>query len=201
MKEDLMTQQNVAAVGLFADDGVAPTVEAPSDIKEVLAKMDEIVAKYEMGDALSDEDKEIVKAYLPVIGVDESGLSAENALVGSGTYDFKVEDKGLVFDVKGGSGCRGVGEGRIECWDDLSVSKESGDADVTNFKFIFRNASFGVGPTGVMKMTYKREFVRDFKSASNATASFFDRYTLTQWGFYFSITCEVSTAVGNVVIR
>lgn len=31
--------------------------------------------------------------------------------------------------------------------------------------------------------------------------SFFDRYTFTQWGFYYTSTCEVLTDKGTIVVR
>lgn len=39
------------------------------------------------------------------------------------------------------------------------------------------------------------------KASSMTAGSFFDRYTLTQWGFYYTSTCEVLTDKGTIVVR
>ncbi len=190
-----------AAVGTFGDDGTENTVDVPGDIAEVLSKMDEITAKYDMGDILSDEDKAIVKAYLPAIGVDETSLSADNALVGEGTFAFDRSELGLDLHAEGEMGCKGVGEGRIEWNARLDVKKTGGEGAVNSLKFIFQGIGFGVGPTGAMKVIYKRDFDRTFKAADAASASFFDRYTLAQWGFYYTARCEVLTDEGTIVLK
>ena len=193
--------KHYAAVATFAQSDEASTIEVPGDVAEVIAALDEIVAKYDMGDAISEEDQAIVKAYLPAIGVDSSELSQDNALVGEGSYAFDKSELGCDLHAEGRMGCRGAGEGRIEWWADMAVSKTGGEARIANFKFTFQGAGFGVGPTGVMKLIYKRDFSRDFGASDSAAASFFDRYTLTQWGFYYTSTCEVLTEKGTIVVR
>lgn len=190
-----------AAVATFAQSEDAGSVEIPSDINEVLATLDAIVDKYDMGDAISDEDQAIVKAYLPAVGVDASELSQDNALVGEGSYAFDKSELGCDLHAEGRMGCKGAGEGRIEWWADMAVTKTGGDTRIANFKFTFRGAGFGVGPTGVMKLIYKRGFTRDFNANESAAGSFFDRYTLTQWGFYYTSECEVLTDKGTIVVR
>ena len=76
-----------------------------------------------------------------------------------------------------------------------------GERDQGRTAFTFQGAGFGLGPTGVMKLIYKRDFSRDFGASDSAAASFFDRYTLTQWGFYYTSTCEVLTDKGTIVVR
>lgn len=190
-----------AAVGTFADDGTENTVAVPEDIAEVLAKMDEIADKYEMGDVLSEEDNAIVKAYLPAVGVDESGLSADNAFVGSGSFAFDRSELGCDVHAEGEMGCKGVGEGRIEWNAHLNIKQTGGDATISSLKFNFQGIGFGVGPTGVMKVIYKRDFSRTFAPAEAMTASFFDRYTLSQWGFYYTASCEILTDKGTIIIK
>lgn len=190
-----------AAVATFAQSDEAGTIEVPGDVAEVIAALDGIVAKYDMGDAISEEDQAIVKAYLPAIGADSSELSQDNALVGEGSYAFDKSELGCDLHAEGRMGCRGAGEGRIEWWADMAVSKTGGEARIANFKFTFKGAGFGVGPTGVMKLIYKRDFSRDFNASESAAGSFFDRYTLTQWGFYYTSTCEVLTDKGTIVVR
>ena len=194
-------EKKYAAVATFADDGSESTATVPEDIAEVIARVDEITAKYDMGDVLSEEDKATIKAYLPAIGVDESGLSADNALVGKGAFAFDREELGCTIHADGEMGCAGVGEGRIEWNARLNIAQTSGEAHINALKFIFQGIGFGVGPTGAMKVIYKREFVREFKHAEVASASFFDRYTLAQWGFYYTARCEVLTDKGTIVIK
>lgn len=189
-----------AAVGAFADDGSENTVTVPGNVAEVIAALDEIVAKYDMGEALSEEDKAIVKAYLPAIGADDTSLSADNAFVGEGSFAFDHSELGCDVHVEGKAGCRGVGEGRIEWSNEMSVTKTGGTTDITDFAFRFQGVGFGVGPTGIMKVIYKRDFSRAFEASESAFASIIDRYTLIQWGFYYKATCKLSTSKGDITI-
>ena len=193
--------KHYAAVATFAQSDDAGNIEVPGDIAEVIAALDAIVAKYDMGDVIAEEDQAIIKAYLPAVGVDSSELSPDNALVGAGTYAFDMSELDCDLHVEGNMGCSGAGEGRIEWWADMAVKKTGGDASIANFKFTFQGAGFGVGPTGVMKLIYKRDFTRDFNASEAAAGSFYDRYTLTQWGFYYTSQCEVLTDKGTVVVR
>mgnify|MGYP004444119619 CR=1 FL=1 len=68
-------------------------------------------------------------------------------------------------------------------------------------RFKFSGIGFGMGPTKELKVVYSREFERDFCYTEDAAASFFDRYTLTQWGFYFTAQCEILTDKGTFVAR
>jgi hypothetical protein len=192
---------NFSAVGTFADDGNPITVEVPSDTAQVIAKLNEIVAKYDTGDVLEEDDKQIVRAYLPAIGADETGLSAENAYVGSGSFDFERSVANLDLHIKGKLGCRGVGEGRIEASLDTLVEKTGGSGRIDEIGFNFVGIGFGVGPTGVMKVIYKREHAREFPGKDAAAASFFDRYTLTQWGFYYTTVINLKTDSGVITIQ
>ena len=192
--------KSFAAVGVFAESEEGVSVAVPESIDEITAALNELVDRYEMGEVISEEDQAIVKAYLPVVGTDECSLSADNSLVGEGQFEYDLSESGCDLHVKGALGCKGVGENRIEWWGDMSVAKTGGDTAITNFEFTFRGACFGVGPTGVMKMIYKREFTRDFNASEAASGSFFDRYTLTQWGFYFTGTCKLSTSKGDIVV-
>lgn len=192
--------KSFAAVATFAEDEAASSVTVPSDMTEVRAKIDEIVAKYGMGDALSEEDKTIVKAYLPAIGSDTTEVSPDNALVGMGAYSFEVSELGCDLKASGNMGCKGTGEGRIEWWADMSVAKAGGDTRILGMKYTFGGVSFGTGPSGVMKVIYKREFSREFEGVDASAASFDDRYTFTQWGYYFTSKCEITTDKGTIVV-
>ncbi len=191
----------VAAIGTFGDDGAPSTVEVPQDIYQVLDTINEIVDKYGTGEVLSEEDKQIVKAYLPAIGVEETSLSAYNALIGSGSFKFDKQDKGVDVLVQGDLGCRDSGEGRIEWWGTMDLQKTGGETDISKFDVTFRGASFGMGPTGKMKLIYKRDFSRDFPAGDKVFTAFDDRFTFTQWGFFFSVTSTLSTSEGDITIR
>ncbi|NHM13633.1 hypothetical protein [Xiamenia xianingshaonis] len=191
----------VAAIGTFGDDGAPSTVAVPDDINEVLDTLNAIVDKYNMGDVLSDEDHQIVKAYLPAIGVEETSMSAYDALLGSGSFKFNRADKGLELLVQGDLGCRDSGEARIEWWGTIDVQKTSGDTVIKGYDVTFRGASFGMGPTGKMKLIYKRDFDREFPACDQVSSSFTDRFSFTQWGFFFSVSCDLTTNEGDIVIR
>lgn len=196
MAEEVRT---LAAAGLFAeteDKGV----QVPSDKREIIAKLDEIVNKYEQGDVLSEEDANIVAAYLPAIGVDETAVGSDNSLLGKGTFKFNTNELGCEVEASGELGCKDAGEGRTEWWADMTVKRLGGDARVVGYTFFFTGASFGMGPTGQLKLLYKREYSRSFEAAQDASASFFDRTTNVQWGFYYTARCEVITDQGILVI-
>ena len=193
--------KTIAAIGTFGDDGTPSTVQAPQDLEAVTAKLNEIVDKYETGDVLSDEDKNIVKAYLPVIGVDETSISGYDARLGTGAYKFAKSDKGLDLLVQGDLGCRDSGEARIEWWGNIDITKTSGSTDIYSYDVTFRGASFGMGPSGNMKLIYKRDFSREFPGGDEMFASFNDRFSFTQWGFYFSVACRLKTSEGDVFVK
>lgn len=196
-----MSEKNFAVVGTFADDGNPNTVTVPSSTDEIIAKLDEIAAKYQMGEVLSEEDNAIVKAYLPAIGADESSISADGALVGGGRFAFDRSELGCDVHAEGLLSCEGVGEGRIQLWTEMHVKKTGGDTEVLGYRFAFQGVGFGVGPTGAMKVIYKRNFAREFGAAESAVASFCDRYTLAQWGFYYTAQCDLVTSKGIVTIK
>ena len=192
---------SIAAVGIFADDASIPSVDVPQDLNEVVDTLNKIVDKYETGDVISDEDKAIVKSYLQAIGVDETSLSSYDALIGTGKFEFDRSELGLDVHVNGYCGCEDSGEGRIVYMDEMNITKTGGDTEIRAFDFTMRGASFGMGPSGQMKLIYKREFKRDFAGGDSAGMSFFDRYTLTTWGFFFSCTCKLTTSKGDIIIR
>lgn len=192
---------DIAAVGAFQDDGSIPRVDVPSDKSEVIAKLDEITNKYTTGEVLSDEDRSIVASYLPAVGVQETSTSSHDALIGQGAFSFDRSIDGLDVHAEGDAGCKDSGEGRIEYWNTLRVKKTGGDVEILKMNFKFRGMGFGVGPTGAMKVLYDREFSREFEYTDSALSSFDDRYTLMQWGFYFTSECVISTNVGDIVIK
>lgn len=192
--------KSFAAVATFAENEEAAAVEVPGDIAEVRAKLQEIADKYGMGEVLSDEDQLIIKAYLPAIGCNEVGVSPDNALVGGGSYAFERSELGCDFKVEGNMWCKGVGEGRIEYYNEMKVAKTGGDAKVLDMAFTFRGVSYGMGPSGALKVLYKREFTRSFSGVDAAAASFDDRYTFTQWGFFYTASCDVATSKGTVTL-
>ena len=191
----------IAAIGTFGDDGAPSTVTVPSDIEEVLDALNKIVDKYNMGDVLSDEDHQIVKAYLPAIGVDETSMSAYDALLGQGSYKFERADKGLEVLVQGDLGCRDSGEARIEWWGTVDIQKTGGDTFIKDYDITFRGASFGMGPTGKMKLIYKRDFSREFPGCDHVFSAFDDRFSFTQWGFFFSVSATMTTDKGDIEIH
>ena len=195
-----MTKQ-YAAVGIFAEDDSVEKVPVPDDMNEVLAKLDAIVDKYEQGDVLSPEDHAIVASYLPVVGVDDTDHTEFDALIGTGSFEFDRSEDGLDVHVDGNCGCHSTGEGRIEWWSEMGVAKTGGDTAIKAFDFTMRGASFGMGPSGKMKMIYKRDFTREFINADAARMSFNDRYVFIQWGFFFSCTCTLTTDKGDITIR
>ncbi len=190
-----------AAVGTFSDDGSGQSAPIPETLDEMYTTLDEILDRYNSGDLLSAEDQVIIKSYLPVLGVDDASLTTSNALVGEGSFEFNRSALDCDIHAKGYMGCKDVGEARIEYTGEMSVNKTGGSTNVIGFKFTFRAASFGMGPTGAMKLIYKREFDRAFDSAESAATSFHDRYTFTQWGFYYTAACEVITEKGSFIVR
>lgn len=191
----------VAAIGTFGDDGNPSSVAVPQDIEEILDTLNGIVDKYGTGEVLSDEDHQIVKAYLPAIGVEETSMSAYDALIGTGSFKFDRQDKGVEVSVQGDMGCRDSGEGRIEWWGAINLNKTGGQTFIKKYDVTFRGASFGMGPTGKMKLIYKRDFSREFPAGDEVFASFDDRFSFTQWGFFFSVSCRLTTSEGDIIIR
>ena len=192
--------RNIPAVGTFAETDVAG-IDVPSDRAEALAKLEEVLAKYEMGDVITEEDQPIIKAYLPVIGAENVRLSCDNALIGEDDYEFEFSDGGCDFAVKGHLASVGHGEGRTDMWLTMQVDKLAGIPDVLSYKFVLSACSIGCGPTGVLKVLFKRDFERVFEGTDSAAASYYDLCTFTQWGFLYTAKCIVQTTEGVIVIK
>lgn len=193
------TKKTLAAVGAFSIDG--PVGDVPAGAAEALKDLEELLADYEMGDVITEEDLTVLRACLPIVGADNLRLSVDGALVGEENYEFKAVGCGCEFAASGYLGSEGHGEGRTDMWLTMQVDKLAGSVDVLSYTFVFRAYSFGTGPSGAMKVLFEREFRREFEGADSAAASYYDLSTNTQTGFLYTAECIVQTTDGAFVIR
>lgn len=189
----------LAAVGTYAE---CENVEADLQEKvEALEELEAMLADYEMGDAISEVDLAQLKSLLPVIGAENVRLSDDGALVGEGNFGFESSGFGCDFAVKGYLGSEGHGEGRTDMWLSMDVEKTRGTASILSYKFVFNAYSFGTGPSGAVKLLFKREFERTFDQPNAAAGSYYDLSTNTQTGFLYTAKCIVQTTEGHFTIR
>lgn len=191
--------KGLAAVGTYAD---CENVEADLQGKvEALEKLEAMLEGYEMGDAISEADLAQLKSLLPVIGAENARLSNDGALVGEGNFAFEAFGFDCDFAAKGYLGSEGHGEGRTDMWLSMDVEKKDGATDILSYKFVFNAYSFGTGPSGAVKLLFKREFERTFDQPNAAAGSYYDLPTNTQTGFLYTAKCIVQTTEGHFTIR
>lgn len=191
--------KDIAAVGSYSG---CENVEADlQERAEALEKLEAMLEGYEMGDAIAESDLAQLQSLLPVIGAENVRLSDDGALVGEGDFDFEASGFGCYFATKGYLGSEGHGEGRTDMWLSMDVEKLNGTVGILSYKFVFNAYSFGTGPSGAVKLLFKREFERSFDQPNAAAGSYYDLSTNTQTGFLYTAKCIVQTTEGHFTIR
>lgn len=200
------------AIGDFYNEDPSTLIDVPDDEEEVYAKVEEIMESCPAGTVLTNEQIQILRAYLPAIGCDEATRDENYSLQGKGTVTKTAEGCGIKVEATGELDVESRWEqhhDRKQWTGVMNVRRIGGEAAVKELSFDFYYLSVGLSvnnePIVLYNEHYSRSFndpyhLADFNSGGTAQASRCDISKHIQWGFYMHAKCGVRTDEGTLLI-
>ena len=200
------------AIGDFYNEEGSELIDVPSDEQEVYATIEKIMAECPAGTVLSDEQIQILRAYLPAIGCDEATRDENYSLQGKGHVTKTAEGCGIKVEATGDLSVESRWEqahDRKQWTGNMTVKRAGGEAQVKELTFNFYYLSIGVNvdskPIVLYNEHYTRSFndpyhLEDFNGGGTAQASRADISKHIQWGFFMHASCAVRTDEGTLLV-
>ena len=200
------------AIGDFYNEEDAQLIEVPSDEQEIYAAIEKIMAECPAGTILTNEQIQILRAYLPAVGCDEATRDENYSLQGKGTVTKRAEGCGVAVEATGELDVTSRWEqhhDRKQWTGNMRVKRVGGDAQVKELTFNFYYLSIGVSVDNQPLVLYNEHYVRsfndpyhlaDFNDGGTAQASRLDISKHIQWGFFMHVSCGVRTDQGTLLV-
>lgn len=200
------------AIGDFYNEDPSTLIAVPEDEQAVYAAIEDIMESCPCGTELTDEQIQIIRAYLPAVGCDEASQDENYSLQGKGTVTKTAEGCGIKVEATGELEVKSRWEqhhDRKQWSGNMNVKRVGGEAEVKELTFDFYYLSIGLSvnnrPLVLYNEHYRRSFndpyhLADFNGGGTAQASRCDISKHIQWGFFMHVKCAVRTDEGTLVI-
>ncbi|MBQ6391444.1 MAG: hypothetical protein IJH88_07455 [Eggerthellaceae bacterium] len=200
------------AIGNFYNEDPSTLIDVPDDEQEIYATIEKIMETCPAGTELTNEQIQIIRAYLPAVGCDEATQDDNYSLQGKGTVTKTAEGCGIKVEATGELDVESRWEqhhDRKQWTGCMNVKRVGGEAEVKELTFDFYYFSVGLSvnnrPIVLYNEHYRRSFndpyhLADFNGGGTAQASRCDISKHIQWGFYMHAKCSVRTDEGTLVI-
>lgn len=200
------------AIGDFYNEEGSQLIDVPEDEEAIYAKVEEIMESCPAGSILTSEQIQILRAYLPAIGCDETTRDDNASLQGIGKVTKTAEGCGIKVEATGKLEVMSRWEqhhDRKQWSGNMNVKRAGGDAQVKELTFDFYYMSIGISVDNQPIVLYNEHYTRsfndpyhlaDFNGGGTAQASRIDISKHIQWGFYMHVKCSVRTDLGTLVI-
>ena len=203
-------EKTVASIGNYYNEEGYQPIAAPDNQAEIDAKILDIMERNPASSVLSDDDLNILRAYLPALGCEEMSTGDNGSIQGKGTVKRTSEGAGVKVESTGTVEVESIWHADRKQWiGDMRIKRVGGEAKAKEIKFDFYFLSVGMSddnePIVLFNEHYDRVYtdtfhLNDFDEGGVAQTSRFDISKHVQWGFFAMVTCTILTNEGTLQI-